>query len=194
MDAALRQVARGRSFEAMSLRKLTASVGIVPTAFYRHFESMQALGLELVDESLRTLRKIMRQAREGDLPQEQIIRVSVRNYADYVRTNQLHFNFVLRERYGGIAPLRHAIRTGIALFVSELATDLSRFPILNTWTASDLRMIAALIVGAVMETTELLLEAGDGDADRIAEIVRSSEKQLRLVMLAVPQWRSERPA
>jgi len=190
MEAALKQVARGRSFEAMSLRKLTGSVGIVPTAFYRHFESMEALGLALVDDSLRTLRRIMRQAREGDLAEKQIIRASVNTYAEYVRANPLHFNFVLRERYGGVAPLRHAIRTGIQLFVSELATDLGRFPILNTWNAADLRMISALIVGAVMETTELLLEAPDNDSERFDEIVRTSEKQLRLVMLAAPQWRS----
>lgn len=191
MQAALQQVARGRSFEAMSLRKLTGSVGIVPTAFYRHFESMEALGLALVDDSLRTLRRIMRQAREGDLAQDQIIRASVVNYADYVNKNRLHFNFVLRERYGGVAPLRHAIRNGIQLFISELATDLGRFPLLNTWSAADLRMISALIVGAVMETTELLLDAAQDDAERIEEIVRTSEKQLRLVMLAVPQWRSK---
>ena len=191
MQAALQQVARGRSFEAMSLRKLTGSVGIVPTAFYRHFESMEALGLALVDDSLRTLRRIMRQAREGDLAQDQIIHASVVNYADYVNKNRLHFNFVLRERYGGVAPLRHAIRNGIQLFISELATDLGRFPLLNTWSAADLRMISALIVGAVMETTELLLDAAQDDAERIEEIVRTSEKQLRLVMLAVPQWRSK---
>ena len=190
MQAALRQVARGRSFEAMSLRKLTASVGIVPTAFYRHFESMEALGLTLVDDALRTLRRMMRDARERELPTEQMVRDSVQTYADYVQANRLHFTFVLRERYGGVAPLRHAIRAGIELFVSELATDLGRFPILNTWQAGDLRMIAGLIVSAVMETTELLLDAPEDDAERIAEIVRTSEKQLRLVMLAVPQWRS----
>lgn len=190
MDAALNQVARGRSFEAMSLRKLTGSVGIVPTAFYRHFESMEALGLALVDDSLRTLRRMMRQVREGDFPQKQIIRASVENYADYVRANRLHINFVLRERYGGMAPLRHAIRSGIQLFVSELATDLGRFPMLNSWGAEDLRMVSALIVGAVMETTELLLEAPEDDPERLDEIIKTSEKQLRLVMLAVPQWRS----
>jgi len=41
-----------------------------------------------------------------------------------------------------------------------------------------------------METTELLLEAPDNDSERFDEIVRTSEKQLRLVMLAAPQWRS----
>lgn len=189
MDAALGQVARGRSFEALSLRKLTQSVGLVPTAFYRHFESMEALGLALVDEAFRTLRRMMREARDRPLPNEQLIRSSVETYTRYVRANRLHFHFILRERYGGVAALRHAIRGEIRLFVSELATDLGRFPILSQWRTEDLQMIATLIVSAVAEATELILDTTGGSDDDEA-IVRSTEKQLRLILLAVPHWRS----
>ncbi|EUA84995.1 transcriptional regulatory protein [Mycobacterium xenopi 4042] len=35
----------------------------MPAAFYRHFESMEALGLVLIDESFRTLRDMLRGAR-----------------------------------------------------------------------------------------------------------------------------------
>src|SRR5512142_2533956 len=45
-----------RSFSALSLREVTREAGIVPAAFYRHFESMEALGLVLIDESFRVLR------------------------------------------------------------------------------------------------------------------------------------------
>ena len=37
----------------------------MPTAFYRHFESMDALGVELVDECMRPLRQMIRDARRG---------------------------------------------------------------------------------------------------------------------------------
>jgi AcrR family transcriptional regulator len=38
-------------------------VGIVPTAFYRHFESVEQLGLVLVDESFVSLRAMLRDVR-----------------------------------------------------------------------------------------------------------------------------------
>jgi len=193
MDAALKQIARGRSFDSLSLRKLTQSVGLVPTAFYRHFESMEALGLALVDDSLRTLRKMMREVREAPQPHEQVIRTSVETYVEYVQANRLHFYFILRERYGGVTTLRHAIRNGIDLFVSELATDLGRFPVMSTWTGEDLRMIAGLIVSTVAEATELILDVPADDTERTAEIMKLTEKRLRLIILAVPQWRSDSP-
>lgn len=34
-----------RSFATLSLREVTREAGIAPAAFYRHFESMEALGL-----------------------------------------------------------------------------------------------------------------------------------------------------
>src|SRR5581483_11589255 len=54
-----------RSFSALSLREVTREAGIVPAAFYRHFESMEALGLVLIDESFRVLRDMLRSARAG---------------------------------------------------------------------------------------------------------------------------------
>ena len=35
-----------RSFSGLSLREVTREAGIVPAAFYRHFDSMEALGLD----------------------------------------------------------------------------------------------------------------------------------------------------
>src|ERR1700704_3569846 len=54
-----------RSFSALSLREVTRQAGIVPAAFYRHFDSMEALGLVLIDESFRMLRDMLRSARAG---------------------------------------------------------------------------------------------------------------------------------
>ena len=53
--AAAMKLLEDRSFAALSLREVTREAGIVPAAFYRHFESMEALGLVLIDESFRRL-------------------------------------------------------------------------------------------------------------------------------------------
>src|SRR3546814_13233378 len=50
LDAALDQLSH-TSFDSISLRQLVKAVGIVPTGFYRHFATLDELGLALVEES-----------------------------------------------------------------------------------------------------------------------------------------------
>jgi AcrR family transcriptional regulator len=199
MDAALLQMDAGASFDALSLRSVARTAGVVPTAFYRHFDSMDELGLALVQESVRTLRSMLRQAREGWPPPEQMIRRSVGILVSHVREHGRHFAFIARVRSSGNGVLRHAIRTEIRLFASELATDLARLPILREWTTDDLQMLAALIVDTMIATIEAILDVPTAGAagnpaspDTEAEIVRLAEQQLRLIMLGVPHWRSGR--
>src|SRR5438309_5861555 len=64
LDVTLRLIAE-RSLASISLREVARDAGIVPTAFYRHYASMDALGVDLVDECMRPLRQMMREARRG---------------------------------------------------------------------------------------------------------------------------------
>jgi AcrR family transcriptional regulator len=177
------------SFSSLSLREVAREAGVVPTAFYRHFASMEELGLALVDESFRTLRQMIRSARSETNP-EHVIRSSVEILVRHVHANRLHFLFIARERFGGVAALRQAIRSEIRLFSSELATDLARFPYLNSWSTEDLQMMAGLIVNAMVSTAEEILDVPIASSEAEDEIVRTVEKQLRLVALAAPHWRS----
>ena len=176
-------------FSGLSLREVSREAGVVPTAFYRHFASMEELGLALVDESFRTLRQMLRAARSETNP-DHVIRSSVEILVRHVHEHRLHFRFIARERFGGVGALRQAIRSEIRLFSSELATDLTRFPYLNTWSTEDLQMIAGLIVDAMVSTAEEILDVPIDSAEVEDEIVRTAEKQLRLVALATPHWRS----
>jgi AcrR family transcriptional regulator len=182
----------GESFDSLSLRSLARAAGVVPTAFYRHFASMDELGLALVDESFRTLRAMLRQAREGGAPPEQVIRASVSTITGYVREHRQHFAFLARARSTGNTLLRHAIRSEIRLITSELATDLMRFPLLSEWSTEDLQMVSGLLVNAMISTVEAILDAPADDPEAQAEIQRVAEKQLRLIVLGIPGWRSSR--
>src|SRR5918996_6202150 len=71
--AAALRLLEERSFSALSLREVTREAGIVPAAFYRHFDSMEALGLVLIDESFRTLRTMIRAARADPRTYEHVI-------------------------------------------------------------------------------------------------------------------------
>ena len=190
LDAALEQMDAGESFDALSLRRVARAAGVVPNAFYRHFASLDELGLALIDESFRTLRAMLREAREGPTPPQHVIKSSVEILVRHVREHRQHFAFIARARSTGNGVLRHTIRNEIRLFTSELATDLARFPVLRDWTTEDLQMIAGLLVNAMIATVEAILDVPVAASDAEAEIARTAEKQLRLTMLAVPHWRS----
>jgi AcrR family transcriptional regulator len=178
---------KDNGFSGLSLREVSREAGVVPTAFYRHFASMEELGLALVDESFRSLRQMLRAARSETNP-DHVIRSSVEILVRHVHEHRLHFRFIARERFGGVGALRQAIRSEIRLLSSELATDLTRFPYLNTWGTEDLQMMAGLIVNAMVSTAEEILDVPIDSAEVEDEIVRTIEKQLRLVALATPHW------
>jgi AcrR family transcriptional regulator len=189
IQAALRLL-ESKSFDGLSLREVTREAGVVPTAFYRHFEDMEELGLALVEESFRTLRRMLREARADPERYQRVIHSSVEILVTHVHENRAHFRFIMRERFGGVSGLRHAIRSELRLFSSELATDLSRFPGLKQWPTEDLQMMAGLIVNAMVSTAEAILDVPGKSPELEEEIVRTTERQLTLITLGVPQWKS----
>ncbi|HTU97121.1 MAG TPA: TetR family transcriptional regulator [Solirubrobacteraceae bacterium] len=199
LDAALEQMDGGYGFDSLSLRRVARAAGVVPTAFYRHFDSMDELGLALVEESVATLRAMLREAREGGAAADPsgLIRRSVEILVAHVREHRRHFAFMAHARASGNAVLRHAIRSETKLFASELATDIARLPILRDWSTADLQMLAALFVDTMIATIDAILEASSSGAgpeglspEAETRIVAQAEKQLRLIALAIPQWRS----
>ena len=185
--AALKLLA-DRSFSGLSLREVTRQAGVVPAAFYRHFDSMDALGLVLIDESFRSLRDMLRNARAGELDLSRVMESSVDILTASVTEQREHWRFIGRERSSGVPSLRYAIRTEIRLITSELATDLARFPGLNTWSTEDLNILASLFVNSMIIIAEALEDASDPKA--VAEIKRTAVKQLRMIAVGIAGWRS----
>lgn len=199
LDAALDQMSAGISFDRLSLRRVTHAAGVVPAAFYRHFASMDELGLALVEESVRALRSMLREAREGGPAPERVIQSSVAILLAHVHEHRRHFAFIAESRLSGNAVLRHAIRNEIRLFASELATDLARFDALREWTTADLQMLAGLFVDTMNAAIDAVLEASasgtrvqEPTPEAQAEIAALTEKRLRLIAVAIPHWRSRR--
>ncbi|MBO0863574.1 MAG: TetR family transcriptional regulator [Mycobacterium sp.] len=185
--AALKLLA-DRSFGSLSLREVTREAGIVPAAFYRHFESMEALGLVLIDESFRTLRDMLRGARAGKLDPNRVIESSVEIVVASIAERREHWRFIARERSSGVTVLRYAIRTELRLITSELATDLARFNGPNAWSTEDLNVLATLFVNSMIVIAEAIEDAQGAEA--LAEIRRTAVKQLRMIAVGVAGWRS----
>ncbi|MCF6385544.1 TetR family transcriptional regulator [Mycobacterium sp. MBM] len=186
--AALHLLAEG-SFTGLSLREVTREAGIVPAAFYRHFDSMESLGLVLIDESFRSLRDMLRGARAGKLDPNHVIDSSAEILIAGISERREHWRFIARERASGVASLRYAIRTEIRLLTSELAIDLARFPGLKNWSSEDLNILANLFVNAMISIAELAEDAPDAAA--LEAIKQTAIKQLSMITIGVRGWRSD---
>ena len=188
MDAAL-SLSEESSLGALSLRQVAKEVGIVPTAFYRHFDSIEALGLALVDESFVSLRAMLRDVRRGDPAFDAMVDRSINVLVEHVHRQRAHFLFIARERAAGPPAVREAIRHQIELFEHELATDLARLPGTDPWSSEDLRVLSNLIVTALVATAEAILSApARPDAEKA--IVETARTQLRMVLVGALNWRS----
>lgn len=180
-----------RSLSSISLREVAREAGIVPTAFYRHYASMDALGVELVDESMRPLRQMIRDARRGRVAHGDIIVDTVGVLAKQVREHPDQFRFLTRERYGGVAAVRWAIATELRMFTSDLTIDLARLTTGFDWTTEDLEMAADLMVTAMLGTVMDLLESDERHPEDAAAILELAERQLRLITLGMGAWLSK---
>ena len=192
LDAAL-HLCEDSSLVALSLRQVAKEVGIVPTAFYRHFDSIEALGLALVDESFVSLRAMLRDVRRGDGPASgftDIADSSVGILVAHVHQQRQHFRFIARERAAGPRSVREAIRHEIELCERALATDLARLQGTEHWSSHDLRVLSNLIVTAMVATAEAIL-AASGRPDAEKQLADTARTQLRMVLIGALQWRSD---
>lgn len=185
LDAALR-LSEETGLGGLSLRQIAKEVGVVPTAFYRHFASVDELGLALVEESFGSLRAMIRDVRQGNPPLDEIVDRSVQVLDEHVRGHRAHFSFIARERSGGSAVVRSAVRHEFALFERELAADLARLP-MDHWSSDDLQILSRLIVVAMIAVAEEILESPERERDAICDRART---QLLMLIVGALNWRS----
>ncbi|MCH1866623.1 TetR family transcriptional regulator [Nocardioides sp. CFH 31398] len=188
LDTAL-DLSADTSLVAVSLRQVAKEVGIVPTAFYRHFASIEALGLELVDESFVSLRAVLRDVRRPEPSLKQLIDASVDVLAEHVEVRRAHFGFIARERVAGPPAVREAVRHQIELVERELATDIARIPGTEAWSSDDLRVLSKLMVTSMVATAEALILAGRPEVT--TDIKDQARTQLRMVLVGALNWKSQ---
>ena len=197
LDAALALCER-EPLAALSLRQVAKEVGIVPTAFYRHFESIDELGLELVDESFSSLRDLLRDARTFDTPPPNdralflaVADNSVNALVSHVPKADRHFRFIARERVAGPAPVRKAVRRQLELIERELATDIARVPGAGNWSGDDL-----LVLGQPAGQRHALPRRGARPGPRAGGRrppgQSTARRQLHIVLIGALNWDSSR--
>lgn len=186
------RLSRDNGFGRVSQRQLTKEVGIAPTAFYRHFETMDELGLELVARSFASLRRSVREVqRQVDPKQSGLIEDAVGRLVQEVKEHRDEFAFVARERVGGSQSVRRAVHYELELFVSELAVVLAQLPDYRAWSAEDLSILAGLVVRNLVHRAEALIDVPEGNQELEDEIRGRAVRELRMLLLGAKGWKSK---
>jgi AcrR family transcriptional regulator len=189
LQGALSLVGEGRSFSSIGLREIARQAGVVPNAFYRHFRNTDELGLELVEEVGITLRRLLREARQVDMVQGDLLRRSVKVYQDYVKANRLQFMFIASERSGGSRVLRLAIRNDVAHFTNEMAQDFRTLGLYQALPTPRLQMVCGLIVMTMLAAATDILDLPPGQPLLEQEMADNFVRELQIILLGAGQWR-----
>ena len=190
LDAAL-LLSADTGLAGLSLRSVAKAVGIVPTAFYRHFASIEELGIALVDEAFASLRQVLRDLRrEMDVHRGS----SPTPSRSWCATSASAAGTSCSSPVSGSAGCRRCgRRSGTSWGCSSASSPptSARLPGVQEWTAEDLRVLANLIVGSMVETAEAIITAPPARPDIEREIQRTAETQLRMVVIGAVNWRSK---
>ncbi|AZM59905.1 MULTISPECIES: TetR family transcriptional regulator [unclassified Streptomyces] len=188
LDAAL-ELLEGQSLSSLGLREVTRAVGIAPTAFYRHFRSIEDLGVALVEEALGSLHPMIRTTVETTGDGEERIARALELIAGHVDAYPAHVRFVTRERHGGVRVVREAIRDQLGRFTVEVGEALASDPVSAGWSAEDVGMLAQLYVDLMLGTASLFLEAsGDETGEARERVARVAARQMRLIGIGREHW------
>jgi AcrR family transcriptional regulator len=179
MDAAVAQLAAGRSFDTLSLREVAKLSGIAPTSFYRHFHDMEDLGLALIEAHGETLLELMHHVREQATNGRSLIRTSVEALFDHVIRNQGMSRMILQESMSPQSAFGDAAE---GLFVT-MSRDLGGFLIQDAQergvSLGHPQLAARSMVSILFAAGIALLKHPAEDRDRHTE---AAIAQLRMIM------------
>lgn len=197
LDAALLLSTSGRSFSTISLREVAREAGLVPTAFYRHFQDMDELGRDLVDHVAISLHHLLRSLREGyGVKASSKTRASIERFFVAVNQTPRHWLFLIAERWGGSPVVRDAIEREIHFFVDDLAEyfkKLTAFEHVNT--SEDLRIMSSIIINLSFSWAMTWLNLPQDNSQVLAEqrelLIQNTTRQAQLMFRGISNWDSE---
>ena len=127
LDAAVKVMNQDRGLAAISLREVAKEAGIAPTSFYRHFETLEEMGLALIDKAGKALSQIIVDAQDAHTAsQEDLVQRVVHVTMEHFRENGPLFRVIAQEATGCSRLLRRAInkelqqiKTALTILIAE---------------------------------------------------------------------------
>jgi TetR/AcrR family transcriptional regulator, fatty acid biosynthesis regulator len=195
LDAALRLSTSGRSFSSISLREVAREVGLVPTAFYRHFQDMDHLGQELLDQVALHLKKVLHQLGLAYLSQlGSKSQNTLQLFFQAVDQNPEPWIFMISERWGGSKVVRQAIGREIEFLIDDLVNDLRRIESLkHIQDENDLKVLSTILTNLSFTwamTWISLSRQNSGLAlkEQQEQFMQQAATELRFMFRGVSNW------
>ena len=193
----------GQSFSSISLRQVTREVGVVPTAFYRHFNDMESLGRALVVEelggTLAILSDSLQIGRKRSFDRQ--IAKSIQLFLSMVSDQPYYWQFLVSERYGGSEAVRKAINELVKKHARSLAEDLALQPAFTHIKTYDRRLLAEAGVNMffswIIDWLELTYTEDHDDEIDLNEIENNKQlmlhnctRQAQMLFYGAYNWKS----
>lgn len=204
LDAALTLSSEGgRSFGTISLREVAREAGLVPTAFYRHFQDMDELGADLVDYVSGTLHRLRMSLREGfalsssnTASASSTTRGAVERFFVAITKQPNQWAFLVRERWGGSVVVRRAIDKEVRFFSVDMAEDLQKLTAFKSLETADLTIISEILVNlsfswAMTWITLPLFDEQTPLAEQQEQLIQRATHQAQLLNRGASNWQSK---
>jgi len=195
LDAALRLSTSGRSFSSISLREVAREVGLVPTAFYRHFQDMDHLGQELLDQVALHLKTVLHQLGLAYLSQlGSKSQNTLQLFFQAVDQNPEPWIFMISERWGGSKVVHQAIGREIEFLIDDLVNDLRRIESLkHIQDENDLKVLSTILTNLSFTwamTWISLSRQNSGLAlkEQQEQFMQQAATELRFMFRGVSNW------
>ena len=193
----------GQGYSSISLRQVTREVGVVPTAFYRHFNDMESLGRALVVEelggTLAILSDSLQIGRKRSFDRQ--IAKSIQLFLYMVSEQPYYWQFLVSERYGGSEAVRKAINELVKKHAQSLADDLALQPAFTHINGYDRRLLAEAGVNMffswIIDWLELTYTEDHDDEIDLNEIEENKQlmlhnctRQAQMLFYGAYNWKS----
>lgn len=188
LDAAIRLGARARGTTALGLRELAREAGLNPNTFYRHFASLDDLGLAVIAEVAEPLRASLRdsrrraaaRARGGAVARARAVNhESVGHFFAVVEQHPQAFMIAVRELHGASPVLRRALQGQLEQFTADMAEDIRALELLPEVDEAAVAELSAFVIQQLFFWSLDYLE----HPGRRAEIRARAERLIEVVFL-----------
>ncbi|AQZ80161.1 MULTISPECIES: TetR family transcriptional regulator [Acinetobacter] len=195
LDAALHLSTSGRSFSSISLREVAREVGLVPTAFYRHFQDMDELGKELVDQVALHLKSVLHQLGQSYLQHKSTkTQTSIELFVQAVNHSPKQWQFMISERWGGSETVRAAIAREIEFLIEDLTTDLTKLEnFKHIQQPQDLNVLSTILTNMSFTWAMTWLNLSKQYQDEQLKqqqtaFIENASTQVRLLFRGIANW------
>lgn len=155
---ALARLAAREGSTRLTLRALAEESGMSHNAIYRHFDSVEDMIPQLIDDFTQKLRTGLRQARTQVPPNELPSKTVVGWLFEFALSNKDVFVVAMRERHGPSGPARQAIEACQAAIIADMHSDLMAANRLPSLPEDKLLIALRLIVQQTFELSLAVIE------------------------------------